>query len=336
MASLTLPATMPAILIDRPGGPEALVLREVPLPVPGPGEVLIRVEAAGVNRPDIIQREGRYPVPPGAPAGPGLEAAGEVVALGPGTGRWRISDRVTALLNGGGYAGFAVAPEGQCLPVPSGLSALEAAALPETVMTVWRNLFELGRARAGEWALVHGGTSGIGVAAIQLARAMGVRVAVTCGSPAKCDAARGLGADLAIDYRAEDFVAAVRAAKGGRGVDVVLDMVGGDYLPRNLAALAPGGRHVSIAFQRGREAPLDLALVMGRGLVLAGSLLRPQPPAVKAALARAVEREVWPLVASGAVRAVIDRVFPLAEAAEAHRRMEAGEHVGKIMLAVAS
>jgi putative PIG3 family NAD(P)H quinone oxidoreductase len=334
MANPLLAATMPAILIEQPGGPEVLVLREVPLPAPGPGEVLIRVEAAGVNRPDIIQREGRYPVPAGAPPGPGLEVSGEVVALGAGVERWRIGDRVAALLNGGGYAGFAVAPAGQCLPIPPGLSALEAAALPETVMTVWRNLFELGRARVGQWALVHGGTSGIGVAAIQLARAFGVRVAVTCGSPAKCDAALGLGADLAVDYRADDFVAAIRAATGGRGVDIVLDMVGGDYLGRNLAALAPGGRHVSIAFQRGREAALDLALVMGKGLVLTGSLLRPQSPALKAALARAVEREVWPLVASGGVRAIIDRVYPLSEAADAHRRMESGEHVGKIMLEV--
>ena len=327
-----IPATMPAVLVETPGGPEALVLREVPVPRPGPGEVLIRVAAAGVNRPDILQREGRYPLPPGAPPGPGLEAAGEVVALGAGVERWRVGDRVTALLNGGGYAGWAVAPEGQCLPVPAGLSLLEAAALPETVCTVWRNLFQLGRVRAGEWALVHGGTSGIGVMAIQLCRAFGVRVAVTAGTSARCAAARALGADAAINHREADFVAEVRAATGGRGVDVVLDMVGGDYVARNLALLAPGGRHVSIAFQRGREAPLDLASVMARGLVLTGSLLRPQSSATKAALARAVEREVWPLLAVGAVRAVIDQVHPLARAADAHRRMEAGEHVGKIML----
>ncbi len=331
-----LPATMPAILVEAPGGPEALLLRDVPVPEPGPGEVLIRVAAAGVNRPDILQRQGHYPLPPGAPPGPGLEVAGTVAALGPAVERWRVGDVVAALLNGGGYAGFALAPEGQCLPVPPGLAVREAAALPETILTVWRNLFQLGRARAGEWALVHGGTSGIGVAAIQLCRALGVRVAVTVGSHAKAQAARALGADLAIPYREADFVAEVRAATGGRGVDVVLDMVGGDYLPRNLRALALGGRHVSIAFQRGREAALDLALVMGRGLALTGSLLRPQPAAVKAALVRAVEREVWPLVASGQVRAVIDRVFPLAEAADAHRRMEAGEHVGKIMLAIAA
>lgn len=330
----TLPATMPAVLIDAPGGPDVLRLREVAVPAPGPGELLIRVSAAGVNRPDLIQREGRYPVPPGAPPGPGLEVAGEVAAIGAGVARWRVGDRVAALLNGGGYAGFALAPEGQCMPIPAGLSPVEAAALPETIFTVWRNLFQLGRAQAGEWALVHGGTSGIGVAAIQLCRALGVRVAVTAGSDAKCAAARDLGADAAINHAAADFVAEARRLTGGRGVDIVLDMVGGDYVPRNLAALAPGGRHVSIAFQRGREAPLDLALVMGKGLVLTGSLLRPQSPAVKAALTRAVEREVWPLVASGEVRAVIDRVYSLAQADEAHRRMEAGAHVGKIMLEV--
>lgn len=328
-----LPATMRAIDPAGPGGPEVLALVERPVPFPAPGEVLIRVAAAGVNRPDVLQRKGNYPMPPGAPSIPGLEAAGEVAALGEGVNRWRVGDAVTALLIGGGYAQFAAAPEGQCLPIPAGLTMIEAASLPETFFTVWSNLFDRAAARRGESALVHGGTSGIGVTAIQLGRALGLRVAVTAGSAAKCEAARALGAELAIDYNADDFVAAIEAWLPG-GVDIVLDMIGGDYVPRNLACLAPGGRHVSIATQRGRETALNLGLMMTRALKLTGSLLRPQPVAFKAAIARALEREAWPLLASGEVRPVIDRVYPLAEAAQAHMRMEASQHIGKIMLEV--
>ena len=329
-----VPESMRAIDPATSGGPELLVVVERPVPVPEPGEVLIRVAAAGVNRPDILQREGRYPMPPGAPTIPGLEVAGEVAAIGAGVNRWRPGDAVTALLLGGGYAEFATAPEGQCLPIPAGLTLTEAASLPETFFTVWTNLVDRAAARAGERVLVHGGTSGIGVTAIQLGVALGLTVAVTVGSPAKCDAARALGADLAIDYTAQDFVAEIKAWAPG-GVDIVLDMIGGDYLPRNLACLAPGGRHVSIATQRGRETQLNIGLVMVRGLRLTGSMLRPQPVAFKAAIARALERDAWPLIERGRIRPVIDRTYPLAEAADAHRRMEASLHVGKIVLEIA-
>jgi putative PIG3 family NAD(P)H quinone oxidoreductase len=330
-----IPATMTAIDPERPGGPEVLVPVERPVPQPGPGEVLLRVRAAGVNRPDVLQRLGLYPMPPGTPTIMGLEAAGQVVAVGPGAGRYRVGDKVCALLAGGGYAEYVAVPEGQCLPVPLGLSMVEAASLPETYFTVWYNLFDRGYADSGEAVLVHGGTSGIGTTAILLGKAFGLGVFVTAGSAEKCAAARALGADLAIDYKREDFVAEVMEATGGKGVDVVLDMVGGDYLPRNVACLADGGRHVSIAFQRGMKGELDLGAVMRKRLTLTGSMLRPRSVEVKSLIADSLARDVWPLFAHGKLRAVVDRTYKLAQAADAHRRMEAGEHVGKIVLEIA-
>ncbi|QXQ05141.1 NAD(P)H-quinone oxidoreductase [Sphingosinicellaceae bacterium] len=323
-------ASMTAIDPATPGGPEVLVPVSRPVPEPRDGEVLIRVVAAGVNRPDVLQRQGHYPMPPGAPSIPGLEVAGEVLV---GSGRWNAGDKVCALLAGGGYAEFCVAPAGQCLPIPAGLDLEDAAGLPETYFTVWSNLFDRGAAKAGETVLVHGGTSGIGVTAILLAKARGLTVIVTAGSASKCAAALGIGADYAIDYKAQDFVAEVKRITGGKGVDVVLDMVGGDYIPRNLACLAEDGRHVSIAFQRGPVAEVSFMDLMRKRLTLSGSMLRPRPVAFKAAIAEALEREVWPLFATGQLKAVTDRVYPLAQAADAHRRMEAGDHFGKILLA---
>ena len=323
---------MTAIDPEKPGGPEVLVATQRPVPTAGPGEVLIRVAAAGVNRPDVLQRMGLYPMPSGAPTIMGLEVAGEVVV---GSGRWQVGDKVCALVAGGGYAEYCVAPADQCLPVPEGLSVADAAGLPETYFTVWSNLFDRGRAAAGETVLVHGGTSGIGVTAILLAKARGLTVIVTAGSAAKCEAALTLGADHAIDYKAQDFVAEVARITGGKGVDVVLDMVGGDYIPRNVACLADDGRHVSIALQRGAKAEVNFIDVMRKRLTISGSMLRPRPVAFKAAIAAALEAEVWPLFVAGKLRAVTDRVYPLADAAEAHRRMEAGDHVGKILLKVA-
>lgn len=330
IACMTIPATMTAIDPERAGGPELLVPVTRPVPTPAEGEVLIRVAAAGVNRPDVLQRLGLYPMPPGTPSILGLEIAGEVVR---GSGRWQIGDKICALIAGGGYAEYAVAPADQCLPVPQGMSLTDAAGLPETYFTVWSNLFDRGRAAAGETVLIHGGTSGIGVTAILLAKARGLTVIVTCGSDAKCDAARALGADHALNYKTQDWAAQVAAITGGKGVDVVLDMVGGDYIPKNIASLADDGRHVSIAFQRGPKAEVNFSDVMRRRLTLTGSTLRPRPVAFKTAIAAALEREVWPLFASGALRAVTDTVLPLAQAADAHRLMEAGEHVGKIVLA---
>ena len=328
---MTIPATMTAIDPAAPGGPDVLVPVTRPVPVAGADEVLIRVHAAGVNRPDVLQRLGRYPMPPGAPTIMGLEVAGEIVTAG---GRWQVGDRVCALVAGGGYAGYCVAPVGQCLPIPDGLDFVDAAGLPETYFTVWSNLFERGCAVAGETILVHGGTSGIGTTAILLGKAFGLTVIVTAGSAAKCAAARDLGADHAIDYKASDFVDKVAGITGGKGVDVVLDMVGGDYIPRNLMCLADDGRHVSIALQRGAVSDVNFGLVMMRRLTLTGSMLRPRPVAFKAAIAEALEAKVWPLFASGKVRAVTDATFALAAAADAHRRMEAGDHVGKIVLTV--
>jgi NADPH:quinone reductase len=329
-----LPEDMEAIDPEGPGGPEVLRPVRRPVPRPGPGEVLIRVAAAGINRPDVLQRRGLYPLPPGAPSIPGLEAAGTVAALGEGVTSLQMDEPVCALLAGGGYAEFALAPAGQCLPVPEALSLAEAAAMPETLFTVWSNLFDRAYARDGETALVHGGTSGIGTMAIALCGLFGVRILVTCGTDEKCRRAEALGAAAAINYRATDFVAEVRTISGGRGVDIVLDMVGGDYLPRNLDCLAEEGRHVSIAVQRGPTAELSIATVMMRRLTLTGSTLRPRPPEFKALLADEIARNVWPFVAQGRLRPVIDSTFPLAEAAEAHRRMEAGDHVGKIVLEV--
>ena len=322
--------TMRAVRIARAGGPEVLEPFDAERPVPGPGEILIAVEAAGVNRPDVLQRAGAYPPPADASPLPGLEAAGRVAAVGEGVVRWREGDAVCALLPGGGYAEFAVCDARHALPVPHGLAMHEAAAVPETVFTVWHNVFERGGLREGETLLLHGGTSGIGTTAIQLAKARGAEVIVTAGSPAKCDACRRLGADLAIDYKKEDFVVAV---KGEGGADVVLDMVGGSYFARNVAAARPDGRIVMIAFLGGAEVTANMAPVMMKRLTVTGSTLRARTPDFKAALARTVEREVWPLVPE-AFRPVMDERFPLERAADAHRRMEAGEHVGKIVLEV--
>jgi putative PIG3 family NAD(P)H quinone oxidoreductase len=328
---MDLPDVMTAILISQPGGPEVLVPVERPVPRPGPGELLIRVAAAGVNRPDVLQRRGFYPPPPGASDIPGLEIAGEVVAAGEGATHL-IDSKVSALVAGGGYADYALAPAATALPVPDGFSLVEAAAMPETLFTVWTNLFERGFASEGDWVLVHGGTSGIGTMAIALCGLFGIKAIVTCGSDEKCAAALALGAAAAINYRTKDFAEEAKRLTGGTGVNVVLDMVGGDYLPRNLSCLADDGRHVSIATQRGVTAELNILDVMRRRLTLTGSTLRPRNVEFKALVAEELRREVWPFVESGQLRPVIDRTFPLAQAAAAHARMEAGEHVGKIVL----
>lgn len=329
---MDLPATMRAIDPDSPGGPEVLRVVERPVPVPGEGEVLIRVAAAGVNRPDVLQRKGGYPPPPGAPSIPGLEVAGEVVAAGDDAGEALIGQPVCALVAGGGYAEYCVAPTGQCLSVPESLSMVEAAAIPETLFTVWTNLFERGFASEGDTVLVHGGTSGIGTMAIALCRLFGVEIIVTAGSAAKCARALDLGASHAIDYNAADYVKEVKRITEGRGVQVVLDMVGGDYLPRNLKCLAEDGRHVSIAVQRGAEATIPIFDIMRRRLTLTGSTLRPRDAGFKAMVADELARTVWPHVEAGELKPVIDATFPLEEAAAAHARMEAGEHAGKIVL----
>jgi putative PIG3 family NAD(P)H quinone oxidoreductase len=327
---------MRAIEIRAPGGPEQLTQTMRPVPRPSTGEVLIRVEAAGVNRPDVLQRRGRYAPPPGASDLPGLEVAGTVAALGDGAEGFAAGDRVCALLSGGGYAEYAVADAGSCLPVPAGLSMVEAASLPETMLTVWTNLVDGGRMQAGETVLIHGGTSGIGVAAIQLAKALGATVVATAGSAAKVAACLDLGADRAVNYREEDFVEAVLCFTAGRGADVTLDMVGGDYVARDMAAAATGGRIVVIAFQNGSTVPLDLPSLMRKRLVLTGSFLRSRTAAEKGAIAQAVRRTVWPLIAAGRIRPVVSDVLPLADAARAHARMESSVHIGKIVLEVAS
>jgi NADPH2:quinone reductase len=327
----TLPRTMIAIDPAEAGGPEVLQPVERPVPQPGPGEVLIRVAAAGVNRPDVMQRLGLYPPPPGAPSIPGLEVAGEIVAADDPEA---IGTHVCALVAGGGYAQYCVAPAGQCLPVPRPLSMVEAAALPETFFTVWTNLFQRGGAKGGDTVLVHGGTSGIGTTAILLGKVFGLTIIVTAGSSDKCARAAALGAAHAIDYRTEDFETRVKEITAGRGVDVVLDMIGGDYLPRNLACLAEEGRHVSIAAQRGAKAEVPIWQVMAKRLTLTGSTLRARPAAFKAALAAELRREVWPHLEAGTIKPVIDSVFPLPRAADAHRRMDSSEHVGKIVLEV--
>ena len=329
-----LPSDMLAIDPAVAGGPEVLLPVRRRVPEPGPGEVLIRVAAAGVNRPDVMQRLGLYPPPPGAPTIPGLEVAGEVVALGAGADPALLGRPVCALVAGGGYAEYCPAPAAQCLPVPAPLSMEEAAALPETFFTVWSNLFDRGGAKEGETVLVHGGTSGIGTAAILLGRLFGLDIIVTAGSPLKCARALDIGAAHAIDYRALDFVEEVKRLTGGRGADIVLDMIGGDYLPRNLACMAEEGRHVSIAVQRGARAEVSLWDVMRKRLTLTGSTLRARPPEFKAAIAGALRAKVWPHVESGRISPVIDSVFPLENAPEAHRRMDSGEHVGKIVLSV--
>ena len=331
---MNLPETMRAIDPASAGGPEVLVVAERPVPQPGEGDVLIRVAAAGVNRPDVLQRKGGYPPPPGAPSIPGLEVAGEVVAVGEGVEAALIGQPVCALVAGGGYAEYCLAPAGQCLPVPDALSMVEAAAIPETLFTVWTNLFERGFAAEGDTVLVHGGTSGIGTMAIALCKLFGIGIIVTAGSADKCARALELGADHAIEYKAGDFVEEVKRITGGRGVQVVLDMVGGDYLPRNLRCLAEDGRHVSIAVQRGAEATIPIFDIMRRRLTLTGSTLRPRDTMFKSMVADELARTVWPHVEAGRLKPMIDRTFPLEEAAAAHARMEAGDHVGKIVLVV--
>jgi len=323
---------MRAIDPETPGGPEVLLVVERPAPEPGAGEVLIRVAAAGINRPELMQRQGLYPPPPGAPRILGLEVSGEVVGLGEGVPAEALHQKVCALVAGGGYAEYVAAPWGQCLPVPDALTMVEAAALPETLFTVWGNLFERGYASEGETVLVHGGTSGIGTMAIGLARVFGLTIIVTCGSDEKCAEALELGADFAINYKTMDFVDRVKEFTDGRGVNVVLDMVGGDYVARNLQCLADDGRHVSIAIQRGGDSTIPIWQVMRRRLTLTGSTLRPRSVEFKSLLADEIARLVWPHVQAGELKPVIDATFPLEQAAEAHRRMEAGEHVGKIVL----
>ena len=331
---MSVPAEMSAVEITAPGGPEVLVPCVRPVPVAQAGEVLIRVAAAGVNRPDLMQRAGSYPPPPGASDIPGLEVAGEVVSLGAGVESLIVGDRVCALVSGGGYAQYCAAPAPQCLAVPEGLSEVQGAALPETFFTVWTNVFDRGALRPGERLLVHGGSSGIGTTAIQLARELGSTVYATAGSEEKCAACRSLGAAGAFNYREEDFVARVREASGGAGVDVILDMVGGDYLARNLKCLAPGGRLVQIALLRGAKTEINLAPVMMKRLTLTGSTLRPRSVAEKASIAATLAERVWPLLAAGRVRPVMHSTFPLEAAADAHRLMESSAHIGKIVLEV--
>jgi putative PIG3 family NAD(P)H quinone oxidoreductase len=325
---------MMAVVAPQPDGAEELALVERPVPRPGPGEVLVEVAAAGVNRPDILQRRGLYPPPPGAPDILGLEIAGQVVDVGPGA-EALLGQIVCALVAGGGYAEYCLAPAGTCLMVPSALSLVEAAAMPETLFTVWVNLFERGFVADGDWVLVHGGTSGIGTMALALGGLFNLHVIVTCGTDEKCARALELGAVQAVNYRTQDFVAAAKELTGGKGVSVVLDMVGGDYVPRNLAALGDDGRHVSIAHQRGARADIEIADVMRRRLTLTGSTLRSRPVEFKSMVASEIAHTVWPYVEGGRLRPVVDSTFPLSQAAEAHARMESGGHVGKIVLEIA-
>jgi putative PIG3 family NAD(P)H quinone oxidoreductase len=323
---------MIAIAITRPGPPDVLHPVEMPDPATGPSEVLIRVAAAGVNRPDVMQRLGKYPPPPGASEIPGLEVAGTIVACGPGVRRWRTGDRVCALVAGGGYAELCVAPDAQCLPVPSTLDLTAAGAVPEAFFTVWANAFDRGRLRKGETFLVHGGSSGIGTTAIQMARAFGARVFATAGSGAKCAACERLGAERAINYKNEDFVDVVRQATGGRGADVILDMVGALYFERNVDLLALDGRLLEIAMLHGSKAEINLVRLLQKRLTITGSTLRSRSVEEKGAIAIALEQSVWPLVEAGRITPVIHATFPLAQAAEAHRLMESGTHIGKIVL----
>jgi len=330
-----LPETMTAVEIREPGGPEVLAAGKRPVPKPGPGEVLIRVAAAGVNRPDCLQRQGSYPPPKGASDIPGLEVAGEVVAVGDGVTAPKIGEQVCALVAGGGYAEYCAAPAPQCLPVPKGYSLEQAACLPETFFTVWVNVFQRSGLKPGESFLVHGGTSGIGTTAIQLAKAFGCTVFTTAGSAEKVKACKDLGADHAINYKTEDFVEVVKENTGGRGVDVVLDMVGGDYIPRNIKAMAEDGRLSFIAFLGGPKAEVNFAAVMMKRLTITGSTLRARPVAVKAQLAAELKKQVWPLLEQGKIAPVMAASFPLAEAAKAHALMESSGHIGKIVLTLA-
>ena len=331
---MTVPSQMQAVVITAPGGPEMLRVETQPVPQPRAGEVLIAVAAAGVNRPDVLQRQGKYPVPKGASPLPGLEVAGTIAALGEGVTELKFGDSVCALTPGGGYAEYCVAPASSCLPVPRGLTPLEAASLPETCFTVWSNVWDRAALQPGETLLVQGGSSGIGVTAIQMARALGHQVFATAGTAEKCAACEKLGAARAINYKTEDFVAVVKDATGGRGVNVILDMVGGDYIPRELDALADDGRLVFIAFLGGAKAAVNFGQVLLRRLTISGSTLRPRPVAFKAAIARQLRERVWPLIDSGAIKPVIHATFPLAEAGRAHALMESGAHVGKIVLTI--
>jgi len=325
---------MKCIEISKPGGPEVLVPAERATPSPKPNEILVKVAAAGVNRPDVAQRAGKYPPPPDASDLPGLEIAGEVAACGSEAKLWKVGDRICALAHGGGYAEYCVVPEVQALPVPKGLSMVEAASLPETCFTVWSNVYDRGRLAPGESLLVQGGTSGIGVTAIQMARAMGNRVFATAGSDEKCAACVKLGADKAINYRTQDFAAEVKSATGGKGVDVVLDMVGGDYVQREISCLAEDGRLVFIAVLGGWKAELILTDIMRKRLTVTGSTLRPRPVAFKGEIARRLKEKVWPLIEAGKIRPVVYKTFPLAQAADAHRLMESSQHIGKIVLEI--
>ena len=328
------PQTMTAVAISTPGGPDVLKPVEMPTPKPGAGQILVKVAAAGVNRPDVQQRIGAYPPPPGHSTLPGLEVAGEVAETGPDITRWRVGDKVCALVNGGGYAQYCIAEETAALPVPAGLDMIQAGAVPETFFTVWNNVFERGKLQSGEWFLVHGGSSGIGTTAIQLAKAFGARVLATAGSADKCKACLDLGADRAINYKTEDFVAVCKDATGGKGVNVTLDMVGGDYTDKNIIAAAEDGRIVQIATLGGADVKFNISRLMVKRVTLTGSTLRPRTRAVKAGFARALEEKVWPLFAAGKVKVVVDSTFPLAQAADAHRRLETSQHVGKIVLTV--
>ena len=327
-----IPATQTVIEIKGPGGPEMLVPGTRPVPEPGAGEVLIRIAAAGVNRADCLQRMGRYPMPPGAPDIPGLECSGTIVKLGPGVSQWHEGDPVCALLIGDGYGEYAAAPAVQCLPVPAGVSLVDAGGLPETFCTVWTNVFDRIHLRAGEVFLQQGGSSGIGMTAIQLAKAFGAQVLATAGSDEKCRACRDYGADVAINYRKEDFVAVGKEFTQGRGVDAIFDMVGGDYIPRELDLLAPEGRLCFVALMHGAKVEADFGLIQRKHLTVTGSTLRPRPVAQKAAIVAALREKVWPLWAQGKLRPCTYQTFPLAEAAEAHRLMESSRHIGKILL----
>jgi NADPH:quinone reductase len=330
----SVPARMTAIGIKTPGGPEALVPEERPVPAPGAGEILVKVAAAGVNRPDVMQRMGLYPPPKGAPDIPGLEIAGEVVALGSGVTRWKTGDKVCALVIGGGYAEYCLAHESHALAVPAGYSMAEATAIPETFFTVWHNVFERGALKGGETLLVHGGSSGIGTTAIQLAKQFGARVIVTAGSDDKCEACRKLGADVAVNYKTQDFVAETKSATGGKGADVILDMVGGDYIERNYEAAAVEGRIVQIAFQGSPKATVDFRRIMLKRLHHTGSTLRSRSVEDKGLIAQAIAEKVVPLLAAGKVKPIMDSTFPLAQASKAHARMESSAHIGKIVLTV--
>jgi len=332
--TVALPAEMTAIAIPTPGAPEALVPQRRPMPKPGAGELLIKVAAAGVNRPDVLQRQGNYAPPPGATDIPGLEIAGEVVASGGQAGPWKIGDKLCALVAGGGYAEYCVVPAPQCLPIPRGLDLIQAAAIPETFFTVWTNVFERGALKPGEVFLVHGGSSGIGTTAIQLAAQLGSRVIATAGGADKAAACRSLGAERAVDYRTEDFVAVAMELTQGKGVNLILDMVAGDYFARNMKCLATEGRIVHIAYLRGNKVELDIGQLMMKRQTLTGSTLRPRSVAEKGAIANALKDRVWPLIEAGRVQPILDKTFPLVEAAAAHRLMESGAHIGKIVLTV--